>query len=523
MSLQQSAADIVLSIDCGTQSVRALAFDAAGSLRAASKVEYEPYFSSQPGWAEQDPELWSRSMVAACRGLLAGSPGIEKRIGAIAVTTQRDSMVCLGHDGMPIRPAILWLDSRKAPVLYHPDPLTRLGLALVGMEEAVRKTQQSGACNWMRTYEPEVWARTHAFVQVSGFINHRLTGELVDSVASQIGHMPFDYRNQRWAPAGHLNARMFPVERDKLPRLSPAGTVLGRLTASAARETGLPAGLPVVAAGSDKGCETIGVGVVDESSASLSFGTTATVQTTSRRYLEPLAFMPSYPAPIAGRFNPEVEIFRGYWMISWFKNQFAYQEVMEAQARGIPAEAMLDELLRSTEPGSHGLMMQPYWTAGLKQPSAKGAIIGFGDVHERSHLYRAIIEGLAFGLREGLEAIERVSRRRVSVLRVSGGASQSDAICQISADVLGLPLERGSTHETSGLGAAMCAAAGLGWYADVAQAAAAMSSTSRVFEPDASSAALYTELYSRVYKKMYRALGPLYESIRDITGYPQRP
>ncbi|HUW71403.1 MAG TPA: FGGY-family carbohydrate kinase [bacterium] len=518
-----ASADLVLSIDCGTQSVRALVFDAAGVLRARHKVEYEPYFSSQPGWAEQDPEVWWRSLVAACRSLVAESPDLVARIGAIAVTTQRDSMLCLGDDGMPLRPAILWLDSRKAPVLYHPDPLTRLGLAIIGMEEAVKKTQQSGACNWIRTYERDVWARTRSFVQVSGFINHRLTGELVDSVASQIGHMPFDYRSQSWASPRHLNTRMFPVERDKLPRLSPAGTVLGMLTARAASQTGLPAGLPVIAAGSDKGCETIGVGVVDGTSASLSFGTTATVQTTSRRYLEPLAFMPSYPAPIPGRFNPEVEIFRGYWMISWFKNQFAYQEVMEAQACGIPAEAMLDELLCSTEPGSHGLVMQPYWTAGLKQPSAKGAIIGFGDVHERSHLYRAIIEGLAFGLREGLEAIERVSRRRVSVLRVSGGASQSDAICQISADVLGLPLERGSTHESSGLGAAMCAAAGLGWYADVAEAAHAMSSTSRVFEPDASSAALYTALYRRVYRKMYRSLGPLYESIRDITGYPERP
>jgi len=177
--------------------------------------------------------------------------------------------------------------------------------------------------------------------------------------------------------------------------------------------------------------------------------------------------------------------------------------------------------------------MQPYWTAGLKNPSAKGAIIGFGDVHERAHLYRAIIEGLAFGLEEGLEAIERASGEKVRALRVSGGASQSDSICQISADVFNLPLERGDTFEASGLGAAMCAAAGLGWYPGVAEASAAMSSISspsstasssrRVFEPDPENAALYAELYRRVYKKMYRALEPLYESIRNITGYPERP
>ncbi|MBU1079906.1 MAG: carbohydrate kinase, partial [Spirochaetes bacterium] len=236
-----------------------------------------------------------------------------------------------------------------------------------------------------------------------------------------------------------------------------------------------------------------------------------------------LAFMPAYPAAIPGRFNPEVEIFRGYWMIAWFKNQFAYKEVVEAEARGVQAEEMLDSLLRETPAGGHGLVMQPYWTAGLKSPSAKGALIGFGDVHERSHLYRAIIEGLAFGLKEGLESIERVSKKKVESLRVSGGASQSDAICQISADVFDLPIARGETFEASGLGAAMCAAAGLGWYPGVAEASVAMSSRARAFEPDPKNARLYGELYGRVYKKMYKALSPLYESIRDITGYPERP
>jgi len=413
--------------------------------------------------------------------------------------------------------------ARTAGAPYRPGGLLRLGLAAIGMGEAMKKTQESGACNWIMQNDPEAWARTRAFVQVSGFVHARMTGDFVDSVASQIGHMPFDYRRQAWAAKGHLNARMFPVEPERLPRLVAPGSIVGRLNASAAAERGLPAGLPVVAAGSDKGCETLGAGVADESVASLSFGTTATVQTTSRRYLEPLAFMPAYPAAIPGRYNPEVEIFRGYWMLSWFKSQFAFQEVAEAEARGLAAEEMLDELLRSTPPGCHGLIMQPYWTAGLKTPSAKGALVGFGDVHERSHLYRAIVEGLAYGLKEGLEAIERVSRVRVRSLRVSGGASQSDAICQASADVFNLPLSRGKTFEASGLGAAMCAAAGLGWHPSVEEASRAMAGTARTFEPDPGNTALYGELYRRVYKKMYKALAPLYESIRDITGYPERP
>lgn len=515
--------DRVLAIDCGTQSLRALVFDAGGRLVAMRKVEYEPYFSLRPGYAEQDAEIWWRALGLAVRGLLASDPGILDGVAGMAVTAQRDSMLCLDANADPVRPAILWLDSRKAEPPYRPGWITRLGLRLIGMDEALTRTQQSGKCSWIRQREPEAWARTARYVQVSGFLNARLTGRFADSVASQIGHAPFDYRKQAWAAPGHRNARMFPVDPSMLPALVGPGAAIGTVTRAAAEATGLPAGLPVFAAGSDKGCETIGMGVVDGSAASLSFGTTATVQTTSARYLEPLRFMPSYPAPIPGAFNPEIEIFRGYWMITWFKNQFAYKEVAEAEARGELPELALNRLLEETPPGCHGLVMQPYWTPGLKEPSAKGAVIGFGEVHERSHLYRAIIEGLAYGLKEGLQKIERASGEKARVLAVSGGASQSDQICQISADVFDLPLARGMTYETSGLGAAMCAAAGLGWFGSVREASLSMSARSRVFEPDKANASLYAELYHRVYRKMYRALSPLYEAIRDITNYPERP
>jgi sugar (pentulose or hexulose) kinase len=183
---------------------------------------------------------------------------------------------------------------------------------------------------------------------------------------------------------------------------------------------------------------------------------------------------------------------------------------------------MLDELLKKTPAGGHGLVMQPYWTPMLKMPSAKGAIIGFGDVHDRAYLYRAIIEGLAYGLKEGLHSIERAGGVKARELAVSGGASQSDEICRTTADVFDMPLVRGATYETSGLGAAMVAAAGLGMHSSVEEAVLAMSRRDRAFEPDRGRAALYRELYERVYKRMYKALAPLYEEIRDITNYPER-
>lgn len=514
--------ELLLSIDCGTQSTRALLFDPRGRLLDKEKIEYEPYEKGEAGQAEQDPRVYWEAVVRACSKLSGRRPELMAAVAGLGVTAQRDSMICLDAKGEPLRKAILWLDQRKARPVYRPGPLMRAGLSVIGMAEAVVMTQESGKCLWIMEHEPELWERTYRYVQVSGYLNYRLTGRFTDSRASQIGHMPFDFRRQAWCRPGALNARLFPVPKDKLSELVDPGRELGRLTAASASLLGLRAGLPVIAAGSDKGCETLGMGVLDESRASLSFGTTATIQTTAARYYEPLAFMPPYPSPLPGHYNPEVEIFRGYWMITWFKNQFAYEEVMEAQARGMAPEAMLDELLRKTPAGAKGLVMQPYWTPMLKMPSAKGAIIGFGDVHDRAYVYRGIIEGLAYGLKEGLHAIERASRVKVRELTVSGGASQSDEICRITSDVFNLPISKGETFETSGLGAAMTVAAGIGLYPGVAEASRTMCGRSTVFEPEPCRAELYDRLYRRVYRKMYKALEPLYEAIRDITDYPER-
>jgi sugar (pentulose or hexulose) kinase len=263
------------------------------------------------------------------------------------------------------------------------------------------------------------------------------------------------------------------------------------------------------------------MGVLSESLASLSFGTTATIQITSDKYLEPIRFMPAYPAANPGKYNPEVEIFRGFWMITWFKNEFARKEMEEAKRRGISGEEVLNELLNKSSPGAMGLMVQPFWSPGLTEPAAKGAIIGFGDVHKKPHVYRAVIEGLIFALLEGKEKIEKVSKIKVKKLAVSGGASKSDEICQIAADIFNLPLVRGKTTETSGLGAAIITAKGIGEYLTIEEAAEKMVSYEKEFLPNPSNILIYNSLYRKVYKKLYKKLKPLYNDIRDITGYPE--
>jgi len=383
-------------------------------------------------------------------------------------------------------------------------------------------TQAQGKCNWIRQNQPEIWEATHKYLQVSGFLNYRLTGEFSDATASQIGHLPFDYKKHKWAGPWALTRKFFPVERDKLPGLVSSGEILGRVGKKVARLTGIPVHTPVVACGSDKGCETLGSGVVDQTMVSLSFGTTATVQTSTEKYFETIPFMPPYPAPMPGCYNPEVEIFRGFWMISWFKKEFAQKEVETAASLGIAPEELLNQCLDRTSPGAMGLLVQPYWGPGLDHPDAKGAMIGFGDVHTRDHVYRAVIEGLGFALLEGMEKIQTRGKVRVEQAALSGGASQSNAICQIAANIFNLPMVRAATHETSGLGAAVLTAKGINAYDCIPEAVARMTKPAGQFFPNPKHVSIYKALYQRVYKKIYKALSPLYREIQEITGYPEK-
>lgn len=514
---------LVLALDNGTQSTRALLFNARGELVGKGRDEIEPYRSPEPGWAEQDPGYYWQSIGRACAELWASTHTDPARVAGVSLTTQRGTVVNLDANGEPLRPAIVWLDQRRAPGPAHVPPLWRLVLKAVGLSETIQKLGEQTQANWIAHNQPDVWARTHHYLLLSGYLNWRLTGHFVDSTGSQVGYLPFDYKRHDWCRPKDLKWQLMDVKRAMLPALVRPGERLGELTTEAGEHLGLPAGVPVLAAASDKACEILGSGGLAPDTACMSYGTTATINTTNTRYVEPTRFLPSYPSAVPGRYSSEVMIYRGFWMVSWFKRQFGQREQAIAEARGVAPEALFDELVQEVPPGSMGLMLQPYWSPGVRQPGpeAKGAIIGFGDVHTRAHIYRAILEGLAYALREGKERLARRNGVAVQRLRVAGGGSQSDEAMRLTADIFGLPAERPHTYETSGLGAAINAAVGLGWYADYGSAVAAMTRVGDRFEPDPERQALYDRLYREVYQRMYSRLSPLYHRIRDITGYPE--
>lgn len=515
----------LIAIDNGTQSVRALAFDLQGNLLAKGKVDLEAYFSTQPGWAEQHVEYYWDCLREAFQQLwLDGAQLDPAKALALTVTTQRGTVVNLDKDGQPLRPAIIWLDQRHAKVEGEVPGIWKYLFKLAGVGDVIRRFREKCQALWIAQNQPEIWAKTHKYLLLSGYLSFRLTGRYVDSKGGQVGYLPFDFKRQTWASKSDWRFRIIPnLKPEMLPELVEPGESLGNLTRDAAKHVGLPEGLPVIAAASDKACEILGSGGTTPDVASMSYGTTATINTCNQKYVEPIKYMPAYPAAIPHRYCSEVMIYRGFWMVSWFKREFGLREQKRADELGVPAEQLFDDLVESVPAGSMGLMLQPYWTPGVRDPGpeAKGSIIGFGDVHTRAHIYRAILEGLAYGLKEGLHRLEKRNGVQVKTLRVAGGGSQSDAAMQLTADIFNLPAERPHTYETSGLGAAMAAAVGVGMYDSFDEAVAAMTRVGDVFEPDPERAELYKRLYDEVYLKMYEQLQPLYRSIREITGYPK--
>ena len=507
---------LVLTFDIGTQSARCLLVNEAGIFEDLIQKKYEtPYFSKQPGWAEQTPDFYFDAIAELSKKLLQRNRDKLERLIAVSLTCIRDTVLCLDKDNRPLRDIILWLDERQADDKGQIPPFKSALFSLVGMGESVRILFRATAANWLMQNEPELWANTAKYVMLPAYLHYKLTGILVDSVANMIGHVPFDYKNRCWMKESGLTRCVCDVPKEKLCDLVPSGETIGPITKEASERTGIPAGLPLIAAGSDKGCETLGLSVVHPDRAAVSFGTTATLQMAVKDYFEPQPFMPAYPAVPNDLYNPEFEVFRGFWMLSWFIEQFGAADKREADKRGISTEQYLDEQIKAIEPGSGGLLLQPFWTPGITNPNARGAIVGFADYHTRYHLYRAIIEGICLELYHGLSTMEKRSKQTVLALYAGGGGARSDVVCQIAADVFGLPVSRIQTHEASAIGAAMVAFVSQGVFSDYDDAIAHMVQQKDTFAPSQEAHSVYRDYYEAVYSKLPPRLKPIEKAIAE--------
>ncbi len=506
---------LVLTIDVGTQSVRASIIDCTGQIRAIERQQYKPaYHSPKPGYAEHNPDYYFDAIINVCTRLKENNSDLLNKVVAMGLTTFRDSPVFLDEEYKPVRPMVLWLDQRQAALKQKLNPFVRLIFCLVGMKETVRLNMKRTPAIWVQENEPEIWKKTRFYCNISTYLTYKILGKFVDSSANQTGHFPINFRKRKWYKDKALKGHIFRIPNDKLCELKQPGEVLGYISKEISVLTGIPADIPFYASGTDKGCETIGNGCDNPTMASISYGTASSVDVHNRKYHEPETFLPAYASSIPDYYQMEVQIYRGYWMINWFLHEFGETESAETLILRVAPEKLLNEKMLEIPPGSEGLILQPYWGPGLKRPLARGAIVGFSDYHSRMHIYRAIVEGIGFALREALEGIEKKQKIKVEQLRVSGGGSRSSAICQITADIFNRPVSRIQTEESSSLGVAITLFLAHKVFTSYKEATEAMVKVKDTFTPNPENVEKYTYLYKKIYKNLYPKLSKIYKNLR---------
>lgn len=497
--------NVVMTIDCGTRGIRAILFDDFGNELGKGEMIYDGYYSKSLQWKEAPPEMFWNGLIRAIEIVKEKYPKVFLNIQGLTIACQRDVITVVDEKGEPLRDFISWLDRRSLEVpLKYPLPYALL-FKLVGFSKVAKSFTMTSHAHWIKIYEPEIWEKTHKLVLLSTYLLTKLTGKIMDSRSATVGHLPFDYKNKKWCGKYDIKSKIIQIEPEKLFELVDPCEIMGYLTEEAARLTGLPVGLPIVSSGTDKGCETLGIGAIKPNIASVSLGTQATVEITTPKYVEIFPFYPAFSAVQADAYNPEVTIYHGFWMINWFVTEFFPHEDTET------VNDLLEEYLKEIPVGAEGLVHQPYWGREAYRPEARGALIGLSEGHGKKHIYRAMIEGLGFALLEGIRVIESKTKVSIENIGLSGGGSHSDGVAQIMADIFNRPVYRVQTFETTGLGGAIAVFVGLGRYETINEAETQMVRKSRIFKPDPENANKYARIYNEIYKKLYGRLKPLYK------------
>lgn len=507
----------VLSIDYGTQSVRVSIINDEGKFLGFEQEKYNPaYFSPKPGYCEQDPNYYFDCMARAAKRLASKHEDLLKKCKSISSTCFRDSVVFLDENIKSVRPSIIWLDQRQAKLERKIPWVYSVAFLLVGMRNTIILNRKRTPALWVQENEPEIWKKVKYYVPMNLYLNYLLIGVLRDSASNMIGHFPVNFKTGKNYSKNAPKGCIYGVDPSMIPLAAKVGEVIGKITHEGSLKTGLPEGLQYITTGYDKSCEALGCGAIDKSFAHVSYGTASSIAVVSKKYFEPEPFLPSYLTCYPGFYSGEVQIYRGYWMIKWFSEEFAEKQSVEAKIENMAVEEMLNKKLMQIKPGCDGLILQPYWGPGLSRPLAKGAIIGFYDVHTKYHVYRAIIEGIAFALKEGLHSIRKRTKTPIKYITVSGGGSKSDAICQISADIFNVNVLKSETYESSSLGCAMSQFISLGRFNTPIEAKDAMVRYEKAFIPNRKSVEEYKVLYNSIYKKIYPNLKGIYKKLHEL-------
>jgi xylulokinase len=493
----------VLGIDVSTTATKALLVDQAGRVVASHSSEYA-FETPRPLWSEQDPALWWAAACTSIRAVLETSGIDAPAIEAVGLTGQMHGLVLLDEAGDVLRPAILWNDGRTATEC---DAIRRrLGkdrlIGITGNDALTGFTAPK--ILWVREHETRLYGRARHVLLPKDYLRYRLTGAFATDKAGAAGTLLMDLEARDWSQEV-LDALAIP--RSWLPKTHEGPEITGTVSTEASSATGLAEGTPVVAGGGDQAAGAVGVGAIREGVVSLVLGTSGVVfATADRPTVEPEGRLHAFCHAVPGRWHMMGVMLSAAGSLRWYRDVLA------------PGTSFDDLLAPAGEirPGAEGLTFLPYLTGERTphpDPLARGAFVGLTVRHSKAHITRAVLEGVAFGLRDGFELMSGAGLRDAAEIRVSGGGARSPLWRQIIADVIGAPLATVNTTEGAAYGAALLAGVGAGIWASVDDACDATVAVTGRTEPDPAATRRYAGAYER-----YRALYPALKSTFDAAA-----
>src|SRR2546425_677334 len=495
---------VLLGLDIGTTGAKAVLVDPDGRVLAAATTEY-PLLMPRPGWTEQRPEDWWEGSVASIRAVLGQAAITGGDVAAIGLTGQMHGLVALDGDGTVLRPAILWNDQRtvEESAWITEQVGTDRVLELTG--NLVLTGFTAPKIIWMRRHEPERYARIHHVLLPKDYARYRLTGQMGSDVAHAYGRSLSDGRRRAWW--AEMLSRL-DIPPAWLPTVAESPERTGTVTKEAAATTGLRPGMPVVAGAGDQAAQAVGTGIVRPGLVSATIGTSGVVFAhMAKPEVDARGRLHTFCHAVPDRWHVMGVMLSAGGSLRWLRDSLATASYDEMSA----AAAL-------TPPGAEGLVFLPYLTGERTphaDPHARGAFVGLTLRHGRGHLIRAVMEGVAFGLRDALE-IMRGLGIPVTQVRVSGGGARSELWRQILADVFVLDVVTVTSAEGAAYGAALLAGMGAGVYPSVEAACDATIEIADRIVPDAARAATYDRLYD-VYTDLYHQLAPSMHALGRLT------
>ncbi len=487
-----------LGMDVGTGGTRAVVVDEAGKLISGASSAHAPFRTPHPGWAEQDPEDWWRAAQDAIRHALSAAPEPRQTIAAIGLTGQMHGAVMLDENGSVLRPSLIWCDTRTQPEC---DWLTEK----IGYARLIELTCNPALPNftltkllWVKTHEPEIFAKIRHIMCPKDYVRYRLTGEFAIDVQEASGTLLLDVTHRSWSKEV-AEAAGIPMEW--LPKVYESPEVCARISAGAAGLTGLAAGTPVVAGAGDHGAGAVGMGILQPGSVSATIGTSGVVfAATAKPTKDPKGRLHTFCHAVPGLWHVMGVTQSAGLSLSWLKETFfagqSYDSMTDGAAK-VPA-------------GSEGLEWAPYLLGERTphlDPEVRAAFAGISTIHGGGHFVRAVLEGVAYSLQDTFTLFAELGIP-VSGIRLGGGGARGPLWRRIQAGVYGKAVEILTAEEGGAFGCALMAGVGGGHWANLDQACAQAIEVAQRIEPDAADVAAYRSGYAR-WRKLYPALRSL--------------